>query len=64
VRRVFSDGRVSDPVTAADVDVARASGFPRMALGAGNRLFVAWTVVAGGRAAGVRLASAELARLP
>lgn len=42
-RRVTTDGAMSDPVTMADTDAARASGFPRIARLGDDRLMLAWT---------------------
>lgn len=42
-RRVAEDGAVSDPVTLANTDAARASGFPRIARLGADRLMLAWT---------------------
>jgi hypothetical protein len=45
VRRVFPDGAVSAPLLVADTSAVRASGFPRLAARAGDRLpvIVSWT---------------------
>ena len=42
-RRVTADGAMSHPVTMADTDAARASGFPRIARLGDDRLILAWT---------------------
>ena len=42
-RRVARDGSVSDPVTLAATEAARASGFPRIARLGPDRLMLAWT---------------------
>lgn len=42
VRRVFADGRGSDPIAVAALAASRASGYPRMAR-SGDRLVFAWT---------------------
>ena len=63
-RRVAANGSMSDPVTLADTDAARASGFPRIARLGDARLMLAWTDPKGeGR---VRTAAFDLAlwRLP
>ena len=56
VRQVGVDGALSVPVKIASVSSARAGGFPRMAID-GDRVVLAWTKVAAGRAAGLQLAS-------
>ena len=47
-RRVAANGAAGDPRPLADSDAARASGFPRMARLAPDRLMLAWTDPAGG----------------
>ena len=59
-RRVAADGAMSHPVTMADTDAARASGFPRIARLGDDRLMLAWTDPHGeGR---VRTATFDLAQ--
>ena len=63
-RRVAANGSMSHPVTLADTDAARASGFPRIARLGADRLMLAWTDPNG--EARVRTAAFDLAlwRLP
>ncbi len=42
-RRIAPDGAMSAPLTLADSDAARASGFPRIARLGADRLMLAWT---------------------
>ncbi len=46
-RRVGRDGTAGDPVTLATTEVARASGFPRIARLGSDRLMLGWTDSAG-----------------
>jgi hypothetical protein len=59
VRRVWSDGRTSAPVTVATASAQRASGFPRMAV-VGDDVIFAWT--SRGEQSQVRVARARLPR--
>lgn len=57
-RRVARDGKAGTATTIASSSVARASGFPRMAVTGANAMF-AWTVP--GRPSSIRVARAPLA---
>lgn len=61
LRRIARDGRQGAPIEVAQVGVARASGFPRLAR-IGRRVLVSWTDV--GPPTRVRAAVVELADVP
>ncbi len=63
IRRVGRDGSVGSPVAAGATAASRAAGFPRLAR-LGDRLYLAWTEIAGEAPSRVRLLELATGAVP